>query len=176
MKRKTLLAFLMLTPTLLLAQELQVRNSFYVEALGNGITYSLNYERFIASGQLTALAVRGGLSVQRYDYVVNNYFTFCTPFEVNTLFHQKNEHMIELGIGCTPFLAHKEYQDIFGNSRAYKEYEFRYIFSGRIGYRYQPYERGFMCRIAMVPLFTQSTQGPLNEINLWFGVSAGYSF
>lgn len=70
-------------------------NAVYIELLGNGLPYSINYERRFYGYGYVKLYGRGGLGVVAYS----NLFGGTVPLESSVGFGQK--HNFETGVGCT---------------------------------------------------------------------------
>lgn len=134
-------------------------NSLYLELFGNGIGYSLNYERKINFPKKERVSV--GLRVG-YSYFQYNFFgrrTFSTiPTEVLFLYGKK--FCIETGIGYAFNFADEWYNVSF-----------------RLGFRYQAPE-GLIIRLA--PLYLYYIDYEYDSNNSagigYFGISIGYSF
>ena len=130
------------------------KNSIYVEALGNGILYSINYERLFPLGEYVGLITRIGFA---YDF---EFFSSITiPLEISGILGKK--HCFELGAGYTFIL-----NDIDG-----------YLI--RAGYRYRA-KNGFLIRVAPMILIPSSEYECSGffcpEAFPWIGISIGYSF
>jgi hypothetical protein len=136
-------------------------NSIYLEFMGNGGLYSLNYDRLFTED----FGARIG-----FMYFETEEFFFWTdielfliPVTINYLPGSKN-HKFELGIG--PVIVFGS-AGIFGLESA----------SGSgiggtatIGYRYQPADGGFLFRIGFTPYFG------FDEFHPTGGLSIGYAF
>lgn len=137
------------------AQEAEpARSSAYFELLGNGIFYTLNYDRKFSehvSGRIGLMAL-GATAV---------------PVMANYLAGSGN-HRLELGAGPVLFYLPDtadldiDEEDIEQGFGAYATATF--------GYRYQPVDGGFVFRIGITPLLTSGGALP------WPGISFGYAF
>ena len=129
------------------------KNSVYIELGGKGQFYSINYER-----QLYKIKnAKGGLAIGgSYLGALTSYYTSAE----HNIYIGRNIHNLELGAGVN-YLFHTNPNDV--SEKMY--------FNGRIGYRFQPMEKGFIARISYTPLFYPEA-GLLN----WVGLSFGYAF
>ncbi|MBN2732221.1 MAG: hypothetical protein JXR26_07325 [Balneolaceae bacterium] len=136
----------------------QVQNVVYVEALGNAVGYSLNYEHRL-SGKLWG---RAGLS-----YVSGSEGNLITVPLGSSFLFGKQKNFFELGLVVTPAYAEGDF--LLGSEN--EDEEFGIIISPTIGYRYQSKEEVFF-KISFTPLLTtfEKTFIP------WGGLSVGYSF
>lgn len=132
-------------------------NAVYVEALGVGGFYSLNYERRISE----IISLRGGFTAW------NGLVGF--PLMVNGLLGQDGDYF-EIGVGLVPgytpisLLSSRSF--IIrgtGNEVVYG--------TATLGYRYQPHDGGLLFRISFTPIFERH-----NTFMSWGGISAGYAF
>lgn len=146
------------------AQEVQRTRSkaVYLEVLGNGLTYSLNFDaRF--SKSLKGLGGRAGIGYMAVD---GDNLT-SIPIIVNYLFG-KDKHYFEVGAG-TAFLAASTPTQ-FGSIDT-REKGSAFIGTMSFGYRLEPQNGGFMFRAGITPLFDGTSFFPF-----WPQVSFGYSF
>lgn len=143
------------------SQERTAYNSVYLELAGNGIIYSMNYDRMFLesfSGRigimfLSATSESGGGNVS---------ITFL-PIMANYLIGSAN-HKFEVGVGPLIVIASATFTETGS-------------FSGTAvggtataGYRYQPTDGGFNFRAGFTPIFGAGGFLP------WAGVSFGYGF
>lgn len=146
------------------AQEVQRTRSkgVYLEVLGNGLTYSLNFDtRF--SKSLKGLGGRVGIGYMAMEG--DNLASI--PIIVNYLFG-KDKHYFEVGAGTT-FLAASTPTE-FGSIDT-REKGSAFIGTMSFGYRLEPQNGGFMFRAGITPLFDGTSFFPF-----WPQVSFGYSF
>lgn len=151
------LATLLLIPLALQAQTQAVpaRDAVYVELLGNGVLYTVNYDRRFTDNLTgrVGLGVFGGVAV---------------PVMANYLFGE-GRGRLELGGGVELIGA----SDVdFGDLDEQEEVRDSDALVGTatVGYRYQPATGGFVFRIGLTPLF--SLDGGLP----WLGISFGHAF
>jgi hypothetical protein len=124
------------------------KNTFFVEALGNGGLYSFNYDRLILNKKKFSIAIRLGASyLPGYDGAPNyNYspapLTFRTskwlafPFECTFLFGKK--HFLEMGFGTTYLFGSMPYLNKISTYRSEL-----FLTTRLLGYRYQKPNGGF---------------------------------
>jgi hypothetical protein len=136
-------------------------NSIYLELMGNGGLYSLNYDRLFTENIGARI---GFMYFETEDFLFGTDIElFLIPITLNYLVGSEN-HKFELGIG--PVI-------VFG-SAGFFGYE---SVSGSgvggtatIGYRYQPIDGGFLFRIGFTPYFG------FGEFHPTGGLSVGYTF
>ena len=121
-------------------------NAVYLELLGNGIPYSINYERRVYGSGYFKLYGRAGLGVVAYSDLYGG----TIPIECSVAFGNKNN--FETGIGCT--LAFTSF-DGFDSPRI----------PLRIGYRLEIDE--FLFRFGLTPFFDHGSFFPM--LGLSFG-------
>lgn len=155
---------LLLFTTRSMAQDLQRSRSqtVYLEVLGNGLTYSLNYDtRF--SNSIKGLGGRAGIGHMVIDG--NRLTTF--PFLINYLFG-RDKHYFEVGAGATLLTASTSSD--FGPIGS-RESGSAFIGTMSFGYRLEPQNGGFLFRAGITPIFDRSSFFPF-----WPQVSFGYAF
>lgn len=159
------------------AQHLKVKHALYAEAIGNGKNYSLNYERRMYNSTQVYMFLRAGISPTKYKNVTNPYLAPKFPIEFNVVMRSMYEHMIECGVGVTPYLSREKVLNTNGTSTAIGPNELNRYYVLRLGYRYQPTESGMVFRIAITPLLADEDDTHIsNKILPLYGVSLGYSF
>jgi len=135
----------------------------FVEVLGNGLLYSVNYDtRF--SQRFDGIGGRAGIGYLAIDGVSLT----TMPFMLNYLFG-KDRHFFEVGVGTTLLVASA------GNGGfgpvGDRERGSAFIGTMSLGYRLEPTDGGFMFRAGLTPIFDSSSFWPL-----WPQVSFGYAF
>lgn len=170
---KTLLSVLTITGSLLAGSPAKgqtsndslKRNAVYIELLGQGVLYSVNYDYRISDN----IAFRAGFTFWGINFFDKNTLTGF-PIMVNYL-SGKNKGHLEAGIGFMPLMMVTE-----GNAGWFsweeeqkKDSELEVIGNINLGYRYQPRTGGFVFRINFTPLI-----GP--TVIPWAGMSFGYGF
>lgn len=137
------------------------RQSAYVEALGAGLTYTLNYERFIYREPKFALGFRagGGITPPRMTWAP------CSGVIGLTALWGSDGELVEIG--------------------AYRIVLFdRFARSGipvtalMFGYRYQPKPKGVLVKFGFTPFLSRHHQVEQSTVSLipYMGASVGYGF
>jgi hypothetical protein len=158
----------------------QTQNAIYLEILGNGILYTINYDRLLGQdyGFRVGLGYLGlsrsssnnnddgGTTASASLLVVPATFNyFLASHSGGTVGSSK----LELGVGIVFLDVSASVSSggvgtlISGSGGFIGE-------TATIGYRYQPYDGGFLFRIAFTPIFTKLGFLP------WGGVSFGLTF
>lgn len=141
-------------------------NAVYIELLGNGVLYSMNYDRMVTDD----ISVRVGLmylsvSASSGDASAKASLAFI-PVVGNYLLG-KGDHKFELGLGALL---------VYASASSGTSDDFVSGSGGGvggtavIGYRYAPHDGGFVFRGGFTPVFGQGGFLP------WFGLSLGYAF
>ncbi len=142
------------------------KNSVYFELFGNGLIYSLGYERILWSKDIHKLSTAIGFSYQppfTHDGSDTYYFI---PSEINYLIGKK--HHFELGLGITFPLHQKNVSHIS---------DIGYVLFFRIGYRYQKEEGGELFRIGFTPFKAIEPSSTWNlPVIPWGGITIGWAF
>ena len=165
--RLLLLLFILFVYTNLYAQRLPKEKRFspkaqqvYIEALGPGLLYSINYDQRFFNKE-NSLGIRIGASRYKGDEGENR---STVPVQLNYLFGNVGRYF-ELGVGTT--YGGGKYVDNAGTGD--------FIGTATIGYRRQPYQtKGLTWRLALTPLFVFEP----NNIKVlpWVGGSVGFRF
>jgi hypothetical protein len=153
-------------------------NAVYVEILGNGLAYSLNYENFIN----TQISCRAGLAyIPIFSTMVDvftpqstamlvfpltlNYFTNLDINDINS------PHKLELGLGIDiiKFIGDDNFEGA-GVFSKFSKSGLGVVGTATIGYRYLPITKGFIFGVGFTPLFTTA------EFQLFGGFNFGYIF
>ncbi|MDQ3557327.1 MAG: hypothetical protein M3409_11220 [Gemmatimonadota bacterium] len=152
---------LLVSPIRADAQELpRARNAAYLELLGNGLLYSVNYDRLFSE----RISGRVGAALLAADSSESAGRVLAVPIMVNYLAGTGNGRL-EAGIGALVLTGEAENVEGSGNES----------FAGvagtaTLGYRYQPLNGGFVFRAGFTPLLSGGRFFP------WLGISAGYAF
>ncbi|MGM0545609.1 MAG: hypothetical protein ACQEST_02710 [Bacteroidota bacterium] len=138
------------------------QNSVYFEALGNGIIYTVNYDRKFTDH----FGARGGFMIisGRDEETNESAGIGIFPLMANYLAGSGN-HRLELGAGLIVATIGANLEDhgriseqgVGGPTTTF-------------GYRYQPAGGGFLFRAGLTPFFSGGTP------YLWGGLSLGYTF
>jgi hypothetical protein len=175
MRKKLLLSLIALlaggVPCLAQAATPSARNAVFLELLGNGGLYSVNYERLITE----KLGIRVGYATWDaplfFDGSPPDRYT-TVPVTMSYLLGPQ-ERKLELGGGVT-----------FGrgvldrSNRDRREYSFRSV-TAIVGYRSHPSEGGYLFRAGVTPFYSfddGEEAYPDPGFSLSAGVSFGYLF
>ena len=152
-------------------------NAIYFEVLGNGVLYSVNYDRLLTTKGNLKISGRVG-----YSYISVNFFDeikgSAIPIEI--LGWMGNKRHFEFGIGTVYHSMKQTDVSILGPTQEFDSDAL--YFTGRIGYRRQKPEGGFIFRAGFVPMFlvSESTSadntGERASFIPWFGLSFGHAF
>ncbi len=137
-------------------------NSVYVELLGNGGLYSINYDRLFTE----TIGGRIGFmyfSSDRGLIILTDVELFLFPVMLN-FFLGSGNHRLELGVGPVFGTASA---GIFGSETTSGSGIFG---TAVIGYRYQSTRGGLVFKIGFTPLIGAG------EFKPWGGMSIGFSF
>jgi hypothetical protein len=178
----TSLFLVLMTTFYLQAQEkpaapFSAKNALYLEAGGNAVYYSVNYERLFYQQAHFKIAARTGFSFIPRKITNETYSDFFFPFELIGLLG-KSSHHLELGVGVTPIIFPGTKINLTTAEHEYDTYKFDAIIPLRIGYRYQKPEGGFFFRFGYTP-FLSLEEPPFSRtsfILLFGGLSVGKSF
>ena len=168
---KTLLSVLTITGSLLAGSPAKgqtsndslKRNAVYIELLGQGVLYSVNYDYRIKEN----IALRAGLTTYGINFFSKSNVTGF-PMMLNYLSGKRKGHF-EAGIGFMPLLVTEETGWFSWEDDKKKQSEVDVIGNINLGYRYQPRTGGFVFRFNFTPLI-----GP--TVIPWAGMSFGYGF
>jgi hypothetical protein len=148
-------------------------NAFYLELLGNGVAWSINYDRFLAPD----FGFRVGFGYfgigaapigQNQENVISESLT-SVPATLNYFIgsHDNRGRLgsskLELGIGIVYVHVTESFFGINGAASTIGE-------TATVGYRYQASDGGFVFRIGFTPIYVVSTLIPTG------GLSLGYAF
>ncbi len=137
------------------------KQAIYFEVLGNGLTYSFNYDsRFTKSDH--GLGARIGISYLTVDQ--GNEMIFTLTVVLNCLLGKDSKYF-ELGIGGTFYGSEN---DFFLTG---EDSDSPVIGTMIFGFRHQPLDDGFMWRIAVTPVLYAG-----DFIPYFGGFSLGYTF
>lgn len=145
-------------------------NSNYIEILGNGGLYSLNFDRIFVHRNVFKISGRVGASVFPVGYNLEQSYVL----ENNYIFLESPHH-VEIGPGIT---LQRKYNP---NCRDTLNYKWESVWFGmfRLGYRYQKDEDGFFFRFGLTPIFYRKydCREDLPPPNwFWLGVAVGMSY
>jgi len=143
------------------------RSAIYVEVLGQGVLYSINYDYRLTPH----IGLRAGFttwSLPSFLFAVGELKFTGFPIMVNYLSGEGSSHL-ELGIGVIPAVISFDGQVIFFDTE-FNEEATTVLGTATLGYRLQPQDGGFVFRIGLTPLFT------FKEAQLTGGLSLGFAF
>ena len=152
--------------------ERTANNSIYIEGLGPGLLYSINYDRNIGD-----FAVRGGFGYLSLSSSVSDssggsegHGSFITvPLTVTYLGLGSKKHMFELGGGVTVVHASAGVSTFAtDDASSTKESDSATLLFGNMifGYRLQPPDGGFLLRTGLSPVFGHGFFFPLPYLAL----------
>jgi hypothetical protein len=160
------------------AEERSAKNSIFVEALGNGILYSINYDRLV----IDALSVRLGLmylsigasSTSDSGTTSASVTLISVPIVANYVGLYSGSHGLEAGAGASLVYASGEGSG-FGYSTSSSGVG-GYL-TVNVGYRLQPVDGGFQFRIGAMALIGPGfgDKGGWGALP-WGNMSLGYTF
>ena len=159
MRRQILITLFICTTTILFGQDNFKRNDIYLEAGGNGLFGSVNYERQLT--KLPGLSARIGVG-----FYSENAFYLTIPVGINYLFKLKSEKsFIDAGLGSTWTRIDGK---LFSDSKNSNGDHF-VNFIPSIGYRRHT-AKDLMWRISATPVVNKNGLVP------WIGASIGKRF
>lgn len=178
MKTFAILFLTLLVSGSALAQPVACPSSVYFEALGNGLLYSVNYDRLLTR----SLGARVGVSHFAPDEVSVTTF----PMTAYCLVGSGN-HKLELGLGACVMLQGDRQSFSFMSSL---DEEFKgngVLGTATLGYRHQHPEGGFVFRAGVTPFFGtferdisptfyETVTEDVFRVHLSGGMSAGVAF
>ena len=155
--------------TLILSSGFAQSNTIYFELLGNGLVYSLNYDRMVTE-KISVRAGYGGLTVSQMTIssgtIVNEDIKITLiPVLANYLRGEGN-HKLEMGAGIV--LVSLDYTGNVADVNFSLAADGA-IPTGNFGYRYQKPEGGFFFKASLCPFFAETMVTSV-------GLGLGYSF
>lgn len=145
----------------------EFKNSAYAEVMGNGIIYSLGYERVLLGENRDWIAGRVGICVYPVSRGNANSLLYAIPLEVVTRGLHKN---IEIGAGYTPYLDPKFFPSDASETRFTVTRSSEHKIFTRIGYISTPGDRGLFWKAAFVPDLYDSGAKKNNMIGFGFAI------
>lgn len=130
------------------------RNKLFVELLGHGIVYSINYQREV-TGTAGVRVGLGGLPTDGNEYIIG--------FGMIEGFKRRGGHSVHVGLGLGLLWIEEVWL-------LESEEELHAYGALSLGYEYHPRPRGIFFRAAFTPLFTEEEFAP------WLGVGVGTAF
>jgi hypothetical protein len=183
LRRMTVVLLICFTSVLTKAQEPidfdYNKHTFYVEIGGpSGTITSVNYDKIIYCNKKLLASISLGFGY--FPSVNNQSHQFGAPITVNASFG-KNKHFFEIGTGLTYGLFESgEYviQDFSGIEINYTEPIESWLWTFRIGYKYQKSDGGLFIRASFTPLIpiqTSLSTSHNNAIIPGIGFGIGYT-
>jgi hypothetical protein len=135
-------------------------NSIYLELLGSGGVYSINYDRLFTPN----IGGRIGFSYLSLDkdFIIPEVTMYFFPLSFN-YFVGNGSSKLEFGVGMTFVTGQFDWFGLKGSGSIV-------IANFNIGYRYQPVDGGLLFRIGFNPVVTP------NGVKPWGGLSIGLTF
>lgn len=154
-------------------QGLTPRNSVFLEAGGNGVIYSLNYDRFLTD----SFGGRIGLMYASAPRV-SGYTSMTIVPVIAEYFVGSGSNKLELGAGAG-FFSSRRYKTDFAQGGPY-EYLSNHsstLWTLVAGYRSEPIDGGFLFRAVITPSFgwARALESTCDFLP-WGGISVGYAF
>lgn len=179
---KSILAFIILSCSVLSSYAQDVSKAFYIEAGGIGLPYSFSFDTRFKKGTNEGIGGRIGFG----GFAIDDEKMLTVPVQLNWLLG-KERSFFEMGIGAT-FVYYKGYEyfenyncDATGCYGSGKRYSGDFILpisnensvmgTLNFGYRRQPVGSGFTWKAAITPIFNNNGFWPL-----FGGVAVGYKF
>ena len=161
--------------TLIVSCSFAQNNTIYLELLGNGLLYSLNYDRMVTD-KISVRAGYGGLTVSQFvtdenaapgTFSITNEDVKITmiPLIVNYLRGGGN-HKLEIGGGVV--LVSVDWSGTVEELGSFKLGADGALPTGNLGYRYQKSEGGFFFKASLCPFFAETM---VTSVGLGFGYS-----
>ncbi len=130
-------------------------NSVYVEGLGNGILYSLNYERIVME-DFGARVGYGALTMSSLDGADSAFINFIpVSFNWLGLRSDNDAHMLDVGVGATIAIVSGTVSGLI------KVAGTTAFMNATVGYRFQG--DWFQFRIGLNPLFNFAADSDMDE-------------
>lgn len=158
------------------AQNDFAKNGLYLELIGNGGLYSINYERFLASDFSVRVGFGSYSSETWWDSLWSNEETTITAVPIlGNFFYGNGNNRLELGAGVllgTQKVKNSWVEERNGTSTIFN-------LTAVVGYRYQNPTGGFIFRAGVTPFIALKggeDAFPGEGLTLSGGLSVGYAF
>lgn len=148
------------------------KNTVFAEIGGNGILYSINFDRLFNVSNKFKISSRIGIHYTN-TFPLQYYRTFCIPIEISGLYPiYRNKHFIEFGSGLS-------YLNSYDRTTSHTEDII--VIALRLGYRFQKPEGGLFVKIGFVPIYDWLVFNPDPAVphHSWLlsgGLGIGYTF
>lgn len=149
------------------------RNSIYLELLGNGFLYSINYERAFnrflharigfMSGQLASKVICSQIYCEQNEEDLPN----IIPLMLNYIYGH-GKHKFEVGMGLAFTTSTRGEFDL--DDAGLINNDTKLVGVATIGYRIQPESKGALFRAGFTPFFGNEGVQP------WGGLTVGYAW
>lgn len=152
---------------------IKANRAVYLELAGNGVIYSINYDKIFHQKGTFKSSYRVGISLypRNYDRVYANVYL---PVEINGMYGKRNGHF-EFGLGVTPSYINYGTFDLNNFDREVLDYSgLGLAVFGRLGYRYQKPDGGFFFRVGINPIIADIR--PRKDNRYFYGPYGGLSF
>lgn len=146
------------------------RNAIFAEVLGNGLLYSINYERMVPDWNIGLRAGASFIAYQVSDASGSGALRLISFPIVASYYWGTTAHKLQLGLGAT-ILSFAASTDSTGTKFSGDVDGLGVAATAVVGYRYWPYEHGISFGIGFTPLL-RTTKGLLP----WGGADFGYAF
>lgn len=149
------------------------KNTMFIEILGNGATFTLNYDRLLIQAKGFKIAGRIGYSIPPKIHHITS-----IPLEISLLISDHGSHHFEIGTGLS-YIRGLEKKDIIYDFVGARKFVSESLYAPfRIGYRYQRQRGRLFLKAGVIPMF--SIHEFENEFDrdsyVWLGGAIGYSF
>ena len=181
MKSPAILLMIAALSGTILAQAPPAPNSLYAEGLGNGLIYSINYDRLFSN----AIGARVGVSYTAPEMVSLTTFPVMAYYLIGL---GSGGSKLELGLGLTVVLQPEYQATSFVAAPDDKIRGDGVLGTATMGYRYQRADGGFIFRVGFTPFFGTFSHEKgfvpyvptMYEDHFhfvpWAGISLGYGF
>ena len=178
MKVIAVLTMIMLLSSAAIAQSPTSSNSVYLELLGNGLFYSINYDHLFTE----SFGGRVGAGYISPAWVSTGTFPLMAYYLIGS-----GNSKLELGLGANVILQPENQSFSFASAED-EEFEGTGVLgTATVGYRYQRAEGGIVFRVGLTPFFGnfvketllpsyQYVKEDVFRFRLWGGISVGYAF
>ena len=118
-------------------------NSLQIEIGGNGLVYSLSFERILINGNKLKTSAQLGFA---YYPEFIGILEFWAPVQITEIISFGNHHL-EVGLGYIPIRASTREPD-----KSIASWDWYSLYTGRVGYRYQPPDSKWLLRAGYTPI------------------------
>lgn len=158
-------------------EERSAKNSIFLEVLGPGAVYSVNYERLVPKDIGLRIGFSGWRSATTFLDTSKSRF-FMVPVGLSYIGVSNGKSSLEVGGGVTMYHEKEKFTLFFGPSGTSKD--FGAFGNGIVGYRLQRPDGGFQFRVGVAALYGPGwrVRGDGNDWGIfpWGYLSLGGSF